>query len=176
MNSTVKPVRLALSVLLLAAAGAGVSCCGNADEKATPAPTANATPAPAPAPAAAKVETKPVAPASANPTPAPSRAADDSAEPPSREAMKVSFGIMPGDYEDTEAGVLVGALTPGGSAEAAGIRENDRLMTWNGQEIKDIRSWMGYMVKANPGDVVDVGVKRNGTIVPIKVKLKARQE
>lgn len=150
--------------------GASVSCCRDTDNREA------AATAPAAAPVApSKAEPKPAP--TATPAPAPSRAtSEEAAEPPSREAMKVSFGIMPGDYEDTEAGVLVGALTPGGSAEAAGIREDDRLMTWNGQEIKDIRSWMGYMVKANPGEVVDVGVKRNGTIVPIKVKLKARQE
>jgi predicted metalloprotease with PDZ domain len=151
--------------ILIGCLGVSVSCCKDTDDRgsATPTPAANSQPS------QPKAEPKPA--------PAPHAAAShDTSEPPSREAMRVQFGIMPGDYEDTEPGVLVGAITPGSSAEAAGIRENDRLMTWNGQEIKDIRAWMGFMVKANPGDVVDVGVKRNGAMVPTKVTLKARQD
>jgi len=96
--------------------------------------------------------------------------------PPSRDEMRVRFGIRPGDYEDVDKGVLVGGVTPGTSAEAAGIREGDRLMTWNGAEIVDVGGWMRLMSRHKPGDVVEVGVLRNKEIIPVKVTLRGRDD
>lgn len=110
------------------------------------------------------------------PEPKPAPASTDNAEPPSRADIRVQFGIMPGDYEDDKPGVLVGGTTPDSPAEQAGIREGDRLMTWNDQPVPDIRSWMRFLAAGKPGDVVNVGVQRDGKIVPTKVTLRARQD
>ncbi|MGE3107607.1 MAG: PDZ domain-containing protein [Phycisphaerales bacterium] len=150
------PIALAAGALLVACADKPASS-HNAD-----------APAPQPATRSPRATTP-----TSSPAPAPESAAD---EPVSRGEITVQFGIMPGDYDDPDPGVLVGSVTPGTSADDAGIKEGDRLMTWNAKPIADIRQWMGYMMHAKPGDVVDVGVKRDGNIVPIKVTLKARQD
>jgi predicted metalloprotease with PDZ domain len=149
-----------------------IGCANNADKSST---------APAPAKAAdshaktsAPTTNTPVAKQAPATTPAAS--SEPESELPSRASFKVQFGIMPGDYDDTAKGVLVGGVTPGTSAADAGIKTGDRLMTWNGKEITDIGVWMKYLAASKPGDVVEVGVSREGKTVPMKVKLKARQD
>jgi peptidase M28-like protein/PDZ domain-containing protein len=88
--------------------------------------------------------------------------------------MKVRFGAMPGNYEDSEPGIAIGGVTKGGSAETAGIREGDRLLRWEGQKIIGVMEWMEFMVKHKPGDKVKVGVVRDGKEITIEVTLQAR--
>jgi hypothetical protein len=88
--------------------------------------------------------------------------------------IKVRFGIMPGNYDESEPGIPVGGVTPGGSAEKAGIQEGDRLLRWDGQKIVDVRAWMGMMAKHDPGDKVKVGIVRDGEEVTLEVTLQAR--
>ena len=90
--------------------------------------------------------------------------------------MKVRFGIMPGSYDESEPGIPVGGVTPGGSADAAGIQEGDRLLRWDGQKIVDVRGWMEMMAKHDPGDKVKVGIVRGGEEVTIEVTLQARNQ
>lgn len=92
-----------------------------------------------------------------------------------RAGLKVSFGIMPGSYDEDEKGVLVGGVVDGGAAEKAGLQEGDRLVTWNGKEIGDVRSWMGMLAKHTPGDRVKVGVLRDGKMLEKTVTLAARR-
>jgi S1-C subfamily serine protease len=86
--------------------------------------------------------------------------------------LKIRFGIMPGNYDDDQDGVLVDDVYEGTSAADAGIQRGDRLMTWNSRTITDIPKWMEFMSAHNPGDVVDVGVLRGGKMEQIKVTLK----
>lgn len=100
-------------------------------------------------------------------------AAPSQASGPSRMDMKVRFGIAPAMYGDTARGVLVGDVSPGTSAAEAGVQPGDRLITWNGVEITDIRAWMAMLVKHEPGDVVQVGLERDGSEITLPVTLKA---
>lgn len=88
--------------------------------------------------------------------------------------MKVRFGAMPGNYEDDEPGIAIGGVTPGGSADTAGIQAGDRLLRWEGQKIVGVMEWMEFMVKHKPGDKVKVGVVRDGQEITIEVTLQAR--
>ena len=90
--------------------------------------------------------------------------------------VKVRFGIAPGNYADGEAGVLVGEVYPGTCAGEAGIQPGDRLIRWNGKEIGDVQSWMGFLVEHKPGDTVDVDVRRKGEEMRVRVTLKSRDQ
>jgi hypothetical protein len=90
--------------------------------------------------------------------------------------VKVRFGIAPGNYADGEAGVLVGEVYPGTCAGEAGILSGDRLIRWNGKEIGDVQSWMGFLAQHKPGDTVDVDVRRKGEEVRVRVTLKSRDQ
>lgn len=98
------------------------------------------------------------------------------AQPAPRSQLKIRFGIVPGNYNDTEAGVLVGDITPDESADKAGIKTGDRLVTWNGKDIDTIRDWIQMLAEHNPGDVVEVGLLRDGTEVTVTVTLEGRDQ
>ena len=82
------------------------------------------------------------------------------------------FGISPGNYSGDGGGVVVGGLTPGAAAETAGVQEGDRLLTWNGEEIEDVRAWMGMLRKHEPGDEVLVGIDRADERIELEVSLQ----
>jgi Zn-dependent M28 family amino/carboxypeptidase len=89
---------------------------------------------------------------------------------------RVRFGIAPGDYSESETGVLVGDVYPGTSAAEADIRPGDRLMKWNGATIDSVEVWMGQMARHKPGDVVEVTIVRKGEEIVKKVTLRARDD
>ncbi|MCA8968824.1 MAG: M28 family peptidase [Planctomycetes bacterium] len=99
--------------------------------------------------------------------------ADSSAPTASRASMKVRFGIKPGNYEDDADGVQVDGVTPDTPAEKGGVQEGDRIISWNGEKVGDIRDWMTKLMKHDPGDKVKVGVLRKGKIVELVVELEA---
>ena len=90
--------------------------------------------------------------------------------------VKVRFGIMPGNYNDTEPGVVVQRVSPGGSAETGGVLTGDRLIAWDGQEIGSIPNWMELMAENSPGETVTVTVLRHGAPVELEVTLQAARE
>lgn len=92
---------------------------------------------------------------------------------PSVDDIKVRFGIMP-DYNSDELGVAIGDVTEGGSAGLGGVQPGDVLVRWDGQKIADIRDWMGKLAEHEPGDVVNVGVKRDGEEITLEVTLQGR--
>lgn len=88
--------------------------------------------------------------------------------------INVRFGIMPGNYDGEDGGVLVAGVTPGSSAAEAGLKDGDRLMRWDGRKIADVREWMGMLAEHDPGDQVKVGVMRDGTEITLEVTLQGR--
>ncbi|MCA8943487.1 MAG: M28 family peptidase [Planctomycetes bacterium] len=95
-------------------------------------------------------------------------------EQPNRTGARVRFGIAPGTYDEDATGVAVADVGEGTSAEDAGIKAGDRLVTWNGEKIGDVRAWMGMLMQHKPGDVVQVGVERDGKVLELAVTLKSR--
>ncbi len=85
--------------------------------------------------------------------------------------IKVRFGIMPGNYNDSDPGVQVQRVSPNTSAELSGVLAGDRLMMWDGVLIETIPMWMELMSKHAPGDVVRVEVDRDGERVELLVTL-----
>ncbi|QDU67587.1 M28 family peptidase [Engelhardtia mirabilis] len=100
--------------------------------------------------------------------------AEASAPQASRGDAKVRFGIMPGSYDEDAIGVLVGSVTPGGSADEGGIEDGDLMVRWNGVKIENVMGWMGMLASHEPGDVVRVGVKRGGDELTLDITLQAK--
>jgi len=75
-------------------------------------------------------------------------------------ALKVRFGIMPGDYAGDD-GVLIGDLSnPEWPAGKAGLKAGDLMTSWNGEPLKGVAQWMQIMMKNNPGDKVKITYTR----------------
>jgi hypothetical protein len=87
--------------------------------------------------------------------------------------IKVRMGIMP-DYSADELGIKLNDVDGEGPAAKAGLQAGDTIVRWDGQKITDIRDWMGKLVEYEPGDVVKVGVKRDGEEITLEVTLEAR--
>jgi hypothetical protein len=94
---------------------------------------------------------------------------EERANRPSRPTMP-KLGIMPGNYEATEGGVLVEELTPGGAAERGGLKAKDVIVSIGGKEVKNIEGYMTAMAAQKAGSEVDVVVLRGEKKVTVKVK------
>ena len=94
----------------------------------------------------------------------------------SRSQIKVRVGIVPGNYDDESNGVYISDITPNSSAEAGGLMSGDRIVKWNGEPVENIRGWMGFLSKHEPGDEVEVTVLRDDIEVVLKLKLQGRED
>lgn len=109
------------------------------------------------------------------PTPEPAAATPSPAndQPPTREGMRVRFGIQPGDYEGGN-GLLVGDVFPNTSAAEAGVKQGDIITRWNDAPITSVQDWMPQLMRANPGDKVKLTVRRGSETLTLDCTLKAR--
>jgi hypothetical protein len=87
--------------------------------------------------------------------------------------IKVRFGIRPGSYEEDLAGVPVESVSEGGAAANGGLLGGDRIVSWDGAEVTDVRSWMELLSEHEPGDAVMVGVVRDGEKLELRCVLQA---
>jgi hypothetical protein len=80
------------------------------------------------------------------------------------------IGIRP-DYNADKEGVLIGAVTPGGPAQKAGLKGGDLITEIGGKPAKNLETYMVLMSGFKPGDKVPLTVIRDGekktiTVVP----------
>ncbi len=86
---------------------------------------------------------------------------------------KVQFGVRPA-YDADGVGVLVSSVTEGAPAETAGIKKDDRMVSWNGEDLSGARAMGALLSKCKAGDKVKVGIIRNGEEMELEVVLRAR--
>jgi C-terminal processing protease CtpA/Prc len=102
----------------------------------------------------------------------------DSGRSADRGYAAVRLGVMPRmDDERPEGapknGVMVDAVSADTSASDAGIRKDDVLLAWNGEELEGASTMMAKLRSHKPGDVVKVKVWREGKEVELDVTLRA---
>jgi len=88
-----------------------------------------------------------------------------------RAAARVRLGVVPGSYDETERGLLIGDVVAGGPAAEAGLRKGDRVVAWNGEELANVFSYMQALSGHEPGDIVRLGVERDGETIEVEVAL-----
>ena len=71
-------------------------------------------------------------------------------------------------------GALVVSVAPGGPAAAAGLQPGDVITTVEGGRIADAAAATRFVVRKKPGEVVRLGVRRDGRPVGLSVRLGAR--
>lgn len=82
------------------------------------------------------------------------------------------LGIAPGNYETENAGVLVDAVSPGGPAQKAGIKDGDIIVEIAGKPTPNITAYMTAMGAQKLGTTIDVVVERKGKKLTLKAKLE----
>ena len=102
------------------------------------------------------------------------QAAPAAGDSPTMGDIKVRFGIMPGNYDETVEGVLIGGVSEAGPAAKAGVLAGDRLIRWDGQKITGVEHWMTLLAAHKPGDVINIGVEREGKEVTLSATLEGR--
>jgi serine protease Do len=68
-------------------------------------------------------------------------------------------------------GVFVSGIAPSSDAYAAGVREGDIFVTFNGTTIEDAQHFMRLLADAPIGGAVTMGVFRNGRTLSAKVPI-----
>lgn len=69
-------------------------------------------------------------------------------------------------------GAWVAEVTPGGAAEAAGIRKGDIVLSIDGKSIDSSARLSEIIASRRPGEKVKISVKREGKVKPFEVTLR----
>jgi predicted metalloprotease with PDZ domain len=69
-------------------------------------------------------------------------------------------------------GIRVVSVTPGGAAESAGVKPDDRIVAMNGNA--EPRGFFGALADAHPGDKLKLTIERAGTRSDLEVTLGSR--
>ena len=97
----------------------------------------------------------------------------DEAKSPDRGYGPVRLGVMPAMGEADAGGVRVENVSAETSAAEAGIKKDDLLLAWNGQELTGPGDMMARLREHKPGDEVKITLRRDGKEQEVTVKLKA---
>jgi serine protease Do len=73
-------------------------------------------------------------------------------------------------------GVIVQKVNPGGPSDKAGMREDDIIIAYNGQPVKDGDDLVGMVSRAPIGSTQTITVDRNGKRMDLKVTIADREE
>ena len=66
---------------------------------------------------------------------------------------------------------FIRSVTPGSSAENAGIRAGDMIISYEGQKIADFNELTALIAKHPPGSTVPIGIRRGNQIIEKKITL-----
>ena len=80
------------------------------------------------------------------------------------------------DGSKPEIPLIIGEVTEGSPAEAAGLGVGDEILTANGVEITSIRQGLSLLREAEPGDTVVLTVDRNGQEITLVVVLASQAD
>ncbi len=75
---------------------------------------------------------------------------------------------------DFTQGVVVQKVYPDGSAQAAGLRANDVIVSANGKNIRNVAELREVIGRAKQGETIDFGLFRASKKVDLPVKMRAR--
>ena len=81
-----------------------------------------------------------------------------------------SFGL------DRARGVLVANVVADGPAAKAGLKRNDIILSFSGQDVLDLRRFPRLVANARVGSTVDLVVWRGGKEVPLKLRIGEQEE
>jgi hypothetical protein len=88
-------------------------------------------------------------------------------------SRRASTGSIP-DFAYTGAGVKVASVIEGSPGEKAGLLAGDIIDSLNGETLKTLMDYSNALKKYQPGDKVELGIKRDGKAKVIPITLGER--
>ncbi len=88
---------------------------------------------------------------------------------------RVRLGVVP-SYSDKGPGLLLDAVSDGGAAKQAGMRDGDRIIQIGEFKISSVETYMGALAEFDPGQEVDIIYERDGKQATVRVKLAAPRQ
>lgn len=89
---------------------------------------------------------------------------------PANQQPTVRLGILP--TNSSKGGVLVQRVFLDTSASDAGIRPDDRILTWNGEDLRSVEDLRPRLSSHKPGDVVKLTIDRDGSTIETEMTLR----
>ena len=90
-----------------------------------------------------------------------------------RPALNLSLAdYTANDFFDVKSGVYIVQIVPGGAADEAGLKQSDRIVTFDGEDITASSEVKDIIRKHNVGDTLDIVIERNGKQIEKTVTLK----
>jgi aminopeptidase N len=86
---------------------------------------------------------------------------------------RVFLGTIP-DFADTGPGVRIEGVVKDSPAQAAGLREGDRLLSLDGTVIDDLRGYSNLLKQLEAGDTVLLVIERKDDVFEVNVVLRKR--
>ncbi|MBT5738407.1 MAG: M20/M25/M40 family metallo-hydrolase [Planctomycetes bacterium] len=86
---------------------------------------------------------------------------------------RVFLGTIP-DFADTGPGVRIEGVVEDSPAQAAGLREGDRLLSLDGTAIEDLRGYSNLLKQLEAGDTVLLVIERKDDTFEVNVVLNKR--
>jgi S1-C subfamily serine protease len=86
-------------------------------------------------------------------------------------AFKVTLGIIP-DYFFEGPGIRIDGISPGKTAEKAGLKAGDVILKLGNYDVKDMQAYMEGLSKFNKGDKTNVTIKRGSETMSVPVEFK----
>jgi S1-C subfamily serine protease len=78
------------------------------------------------------------------------------------------------DYGESSNGVKLAGVREGSPAEKGGLKAGDVIVKFAGKPVSTIQDYMENLSRSKPGDTVELGVRREGKDVTVKVTLGRR--
>jgi S1-C subfamily serine protease len=88
-------------------------------------------------------------------------------------ARRAMLGVNLGGVEPNGGGVRVESVSPGGPAEEAGVKAGDVIVAIEAKPVTTGRELVRAMEAIEPGEKVQLGLKRDGK--PVKLAVEARE-
>ncbi len=95
--------------------------------------------------------------------------------PAPRGGKRAVLGIVP-DFFSGEPGLRIVSVVPGGPADRAGLRAEDRVVRLGSEPVGEPDDLLRALASHRPDEEVDVEVRRSGEVVTAKVRLGAQGE
>jgi S1-C subfamily serine protease len=87
-----------------------------------------------------------------------------------RRSFKVTLGIIPSYGSEVEGLEIDGARADGPGGKA-GLKKGDIIIEIGGKDIKNIYDYMYRLGELNPGESINIKVRRGDRIIDLKVNL-----